>query len=343
VPSAILALAVVLARHRLSAFAIVTITTGVVTGATAMFSVGEGILTVAIAVLLATLLWLPRPWRLSDAVVAVVASVLLARTHESAVVTAPLLAAWSLMRARHATASLERWACRIVGVTAVVTTVVTARILATQPDDPRAHDLSGAVFDLIPLELYTAMLGGAGIVLLLVARLGARLRLAVTAVTILACGGTTVGFLATNGDGYRARGGTAIAALLTGSALMALWRLERRGRPSPRQRPPAAAWIAVGFAIVPLVALVPRAERWGRSFDAFRTEVSARTGVVQAIDVLSPDRRQVLFDWTASSLSVVVRPRIGSAVLVDPRPSFEPFPPRGAHAQMPPRFRWHSW
>lgn len=342
-PTAFLVAAVVLARRRLSAFAIVSITAGVVTGATAMFSIGENVVSVALAVFVATMLWLPRPWRRVDAAAALVAAIVLTRSHETVILTAPLLAVWSAWRARLATTVLERWACAFVGSALLLAAVLAARVLVAEPENPRARDVSDAVLRAIPLELYTAVIGGAGLVLLLFAPLGRRVRLLVLSVTILASAGAAVGFFGTQGDAYRARGGATIAALLAGSSLMLLWHLERRGGPGPRPRGTGAAWVAVAFACLPLVALFPRAERWATSLEVFRHAVVANRGVLMATDVLPRDRRHVLFDWTASSLSVVVRPRMGTAVLVDAHPSYVPFPPAAAHREVPARFRWKDW
>ncbi|MCI0636488.1 MAG: hypothetical protein L0206_21600, partial [Actinobacteria bacterium] len=62
--------------------------------------------------------------------------------------------------------------------------------------------------------------------------------------------------------------------------------------------------------------------------------------VVLAVDVLPDGRRAVLWGWTATSLSLLVRSDPTAGVLVDRNPSFVPFPPSEARAQLGDEFTW---
>jgi hypothetical protein len=101
------------------------------------------------------------------------------------------------------------------------------------------------------------------------------------------------------------------------------------------------------LAAVPVVVVaamlavnVQAVRSWSRSFDAFRAGVDEAQGVVTTTDALSPDERAVLWGWTGSSLSLIVRGRSDAGLLVDPDPSFVPFPPRDARNQLADAYTW---
>ena len=75
-------------------------------------------------------------------------------------------------------------------------------------------------------------------------------------------------------------------------------------------------------------------EAWQRSLDAFRDEVDNTRGTAWVDDALPSDERAVVWGWTSSSLSVIVRRDAASGVLVDRAPSFVPFQPSDAQAQV---------
>jgi hypothetical protein len=90
-----------------------------------------------------------------------------------------------------------------------------------------------------------------------------------------------------------------------------------------------------------LVAPALRASaEWERSLEAFRAAITRAQGVAYADEVLPLDRQDVLFDWTSSSLSLIVRSRPSDGILVDRAPSLVPFAPREARAQLPDDFVW---
>jgi hypothetical protein len=79
---------------------------------------------------------------------------------------------------------------------------------------------------------------------------------------------------------------------------------------------------------------------WTRSLDAFRAEVEAAQGTVVVDAALPPDRRAVVWGWTSSSLSLLVRSRPDAGILVDRYPSLVPFPPSEARAQIGDEYIW---
>ncbi len=54
----------------------------------------------------------------------------------------------------------------------------------------------------------------------------------------------------------------------------------------------------------------------------------------------SPDRREVVWGWTAASLSLLVRDDPANGVLVDGNPVYIPFPSEQAREQIPDAFTW---
>ena len=100
--------------------------------------------------------------------------------------------------------------------------------------------------------------------------------------------------------------------------------------------------LVASVAVVALLLLpsVMASEDWARSLDAFRREVGQGSGVAIADELLPPERRDVLFGWTASSLSLIVRGGPTDVVLVDRTPSLVPLPPEAPRSQLPDEFYW---
>ncbi len=79
--------------------------------------------------------------------------------------------------------------------------------------------------------------------------------------------------------------------------------------------------IPVAFVAAMVATNVAPVIGWDRSLDAFRAEVIQTQGVADAVDVLPSGRRNVLWGWTASSLSLIVRRDPEQAgILVNPEP-----------------------
>jgi hypothetical protein len=98
--------------------------------------------------------------------------------------------------------------------------------------------------------------------------------------------------------------------------------------------------VPVLFVFAMVAANVQPVKTWSRSMDAFRSGVDGHQGVLYATDLLPAGRRAVLWDWTGSSLSLLVRGSPDAAVLVDRNPSIVPFPPDDARAQLEDAYTW---
>lgn len=130
-----------------------------------------------------------------------------------------------------------------------------------------------------------------------------------------------------------------------GGAVFLWWRwlVSRRGgaphRPDRRSERVLVA-IPVAFTAAVVATNVQPLREWSRSLDAFRAEVDRTEGVVFALDVLPAERRDVLWGWTASSLSLIVRANADARVLVDRDPTYVPFPAEDARAQLADDYVW---
>lgn len=312
---------------------------------TSLFSVGEGTLTVPLTVLASVLLWQPRPWPTHQVLLVLGATVILVQSHETTIFTSLLLVAWGAARALRAASVTDRWVSWMVAVLSAITIAHSARELFARKDDPPAKDLVDAVLALIPLELYVGLVAGAFLLAALALPLGRPWRPLLFTLSVLGAGAMTYSLVATDGDPYRARGGAAIVTIAVSASLFVLWRggatAAARSR-APAVSSPLALWLPIVFAALPLLALVPRGERWADSFGDFRQAVIEHEGIVPVENVLPPGSREVLFDWTSSALSVVVRDRPDAAVLVDSSPTFVPFPPDRARAQLDDRYTWRG-
>ena len=65
-----------------------------------------------------------------------------------------------------------------------------------------------------------------------------------------------------------------------------------------------------------------------------------QTGLVPVDSVLPENRREVLWGWTSSSLSLIVRSNPDGAILYDRSPSYVPFLPSEAREQIPETYAW---
>ena len=345
-PALVWLAALVLARRSAAAFAVVALAAGICTGTKALFNVGESSFAVPVALLVSVLLWQPAPWRLREGVLVIAASVVLVESHEVILFACGLNAVWAILRARRADARAERSAAFAVASLAVLTIVLAVAELVEKRDNPPARGLADAVLALRPLELYTMLVTAAALLVLIGGAPGPRARLVLVSVGSPAALASLFGLFATDGDAYSARGGAALVGLIVASALLVAW-LEPGGERfrlvDDRLAATGALWCVVTVAALPLLALAARGERWADSLALFRAGVVARAGVVPVTDVLPEGRRQVLFDWTAMPLSLAVRDRPGAAILVDPAPTFVPFPPAEAHQHLRSQFVWNDW
>ena len=161
----------------------------------------------------------------------------------------------------------------------------------------------------------------------------------------LGCGALVVAVAGLEPDvvtAFQARGGAAVSGLVLEAFLWWRW-IERRDRVQEgHERSPARVLVAVPVVFVAsMIAVnVHPVHTWSESLDAFRTAVNASDGVVDVADALPADRRAVVWGWTASSLSLLLRGDAGAGILVDRDPSIVPFPPAEARAQIEDEYTW---
>ena len=343
-PAVVWSVAVVLSRANLLAFAAVTMTAALSAGMTWLANVSESVLALPLTVLVAVLLWQPRPWRPGHAVLAVAASVVLVASYESALVTGAMLATWSVWRARASTAHSDRWGGAAVAVTSALSMAVAVGGALTGKGSTNAQSSLYFMASGDPWPFYVAFLSA----LLLLAALAVRndaLRW-----TLLVLGGVATvlavsGWTATPAVSFQARGGAAMAASLAVLFLWALWIRERLPSAHDTGRSGGGAWLVVvpvAFVAALTLASLGGVARWTCSVDAFRTEVDRATGIVPEDEVLPADRRLVVWDWTSSSLSLIVRREPGAGILVDRSPSWTPFPPATARTQLGDEYTWRA-
>ncbi len=342
-PAVVWSVAIVLSRANLLAFAAVTMTAGLSAGMTWLANVSESVLALPLTVLVAVLLWQPRPWRVGHAALAVAASVVLVASYESALVTGAMLAIWSVWRARISAARPDRWGGIAVAVASVLSMVVAVGGALTGKGSTNAQSSLYFMASGDPWPFYVAFVGA----LLLLAALATRnggLRW-----TLLGLGGAATvlgvsGWTATPAVSFQARGGAAMAASLAVLFLWALW-LGARLPDVPDTARSGVAWLVVvpvGFVAALTLANLGGVARWTCSVDAFRTEVDRAQGIVPEDEVLPDDRRLVVWDWTSSSLSLIVRRDAGAGILVDRNPSWTPFPPAVARTQLDDEYTWRA-
>ena len=341
VPALAWSLAILLSRPNRLACAAVTLTAGLCAGATWAFSVLEGVVAVPLTVLVAVLLWRPQTWRRRDVALAVLASVVLVASYETALATGVFLAVWAGWRAFRAQVALERYGCATVAALSATSVVVAAVGTQRGSNPTNSQSIAYFVVSLEPWPFYLALLG----IVTVIAGLGPWLAGTPRLLALGAgCGALAVslaGFDAGIVTAFQARGGTALAALLLMAFLF--WSWVRRDDAGELLTPSAARLlvaIPVVFVAALAVANVPLVRSWSTSLDAFRAEVEQRQGIVVDVEALPPDERDVLWSWTSSSLSLIVRPRPDAAILVNRDPPIVPFPPEAARDELDDAFTW---
>jgi hypothetical protein len=345
VPAMVWSLAMVLSRtDRVVCFAVAMIA-GLASGATWFISVNEIVLAAPLTVLVAVLLWLPRPWRLGEAVLAIAAAFVLVACYETAVLTGSILGAWAVWRAiRGGGPRLEALGCAAVAALSVASVVVAFAGTRAGANPTHSQSFLYHVVSLEPWPFYVALAGIGMCVGALTLSRDETVSHVVLAIGSVALVISVVGFEPSAFAGLQVRGGVALAAVALELFLFLRWIRRarvRHARVGPRI-PSALAVVPVVFVASMVAVNVGPLHSWSRSLDAFRSEVDERQGIVQAVDVLPTGRREVLWGWTASSLSLLLRGDPNGAVLVDRNPSFVPFPPGEARAQLRDEFTWRG-
>lgn len=336
--------AIFLCRADRTAFVVVATTAALCAGSTWLFSVSENVLAVPLTVLVSALLWQQRAWHWGHAVLAVSASTLLIASYETAVVTGAVLAAWAFLRARGARAPVDRYASALVAGTSAVSVVVA--FLGASTGGPGPTHAGSFVYYLVSLAPWPFFVGLAGVVALVGAiELGAR-PLARWGLTGLGCLLLAVGVAGadtTFAAAYEARGGASTAAFLVSVYLWRIWTRDPKGITRSAGATNVPSWlllVPIVVAVVLMSAIVAVSRDWSEGLQAFRAAVDTETGLVVAQDVLAENERGALWDWTASSLSLIVRSDPDSAILYDPNPSYVPFVPSDAREQLPDVYTW---
>ena len=338
--------AIFICRADRTAFVVVGTTAALCAGSTWLFSVSENVLAVPVAVLVAVLLWRPRTWHWSHALLACSGSFLLVASYETAVVTGVALGTWAAWRARYASTRIERYGCLFVACTAPVSIVVA--IIGASAGGPGPTHAQAFIYYLASLEPWPFFVGLAGVVVLVGAlelRISSRVvrGLAGVGCALVAIG--AVGVETTFAAAYEARGGASAAAFLVSVFLWWRWVQDRRVNTDRADAGLMSNWllaVPVAAAAVLMAADVAASRSWSQSLDAFRASVDHETGLRPVDSVLPEDRREVLWGWTSSSLSLIVRSDPDGAILYDRHPSYVPFLPSEAREQIPERYTWRS-
>ena len=299
------------------------------------------VLAAPLTVVVATVLWLPHELRKREVALALGSCAVLVATYETAVLLSAVLAGWALWRASRARSPLDRYGCLAAAALSALAVVVAAVGTGAGRNPTHSQSFLYFVVSLEPWPFYVALCGIGAVI----AALGPWLEQAARRVASRSRG---------RGARRRGRGDPARRSyFLRGS------RRSGGRRASPRALPPVAvdrratardcsgplcAALLVGLPLGLTVALtlanVRPVMQWSRSLDAFRDAANATSGLADVTTVVPPDRREVVWGWTGSSLSLIVRSDPGSGVLVDPDPTFVPFPPDEAREQLPDRYVW---
>lgn len=350
VPAVAWSLAIVLARKdRFVCFAVAMIA-GLSSGATWFISVNEVVLAAPLTVLVAVLLWQPGPWRWRDLVLAIAASAVLVACYETAVLTGSVLAAWAVWRAvRGGGPSLDRLGCAVVAGLSFLSVVVAVYGTRAGANPSHSQSFLYHVVSLEPWPFYVALAGIATFVTAFAMwRAGPAPRVGV-ALASLALVVAIAGFEPSPFTGLQVRGGVALASLALEAVLFGLWIGRRRVSDSEPagHSPRIERGVATALTVLPVVFVASMVavnlqplREWSQSLDAFRSDVDRSDGVVLAVDVLPDGQHAVLWGWTASSLSLLLRSGPTGGVLVDRDPSLIPFPPGDARSQLPDEYTW---
>jgi hypothetical protein len=343
VPAIVWSVAILLARADRLVCAAVSMCAGLSAGTLWLMSVCEIITAASLTVLVAVLLWRPCSWRWRHAALAIVASSLLVASYETALVTGAILGVWAARRATRSRIRAERVGCASVAVLSILSVLVAAGNLGAGRNPTHSQSVAYFVLSLDPWPFYVALAG----IVIVIAALGPWL--GDTASRILLIAGCSVLIVALIGfdpdtvTAFQARGGAVVALVLLEIFLWWRWIESQRAiaRSSERVRPDRLLVVVPVIFVAAVLAVNVQAVRsWSQSFDAFRAGVDEADGVVTTTDALSPDERAVLWGWTGSSLSLIVRGRPDAGLLVDPDPSFVPFPPRDARNQLDDTYTW---
>ena len=301
-------------------------------------NVSEIVLAVSLTSLVAVLLWRPSAWRWRDVALASTASIVLVASYETALLTGAVLAVWAAWRLARSQAGVERFGCAIVAALGLLSLVVAVAGTRSGANPTHSQSFLYYVVSFEPWPFYVGLAGAAAVI----AACGLRIGSAARHVTLgLGCGLLIValaGFEPSVVSAFQARGGAAVSALLLELFLWWRWISPTSGG---RQTSAALTVVPLAFAIAMVAVNVEPVTRWSRSLDAFRAAVLETEGQADVSDALPRDERAVVWGWTASSLSLLLRSDPNDGILVDGNPSYVPFPPSQAREQLSDEYRWN--
>jgi hypothetical protein len=341
-PAVAWSLAIVLSREDRLVCAAVSMIAALNAGATWFLSVSEIVLAVPLTTLVAMLLWQPRTWRRRELAIAVVASAVLVASYETALLTGAVLGGWALWRARRASVRVERYGTVLVAALSLLSVLVAIAGIRSGSNPTHSQSLLYFVVSLEPWPFYVALAGIAAVI----AALGPWLHGYVQRVMLgVGCAVLVVAVVGLEPDAvtaFQARGGAAVSGFVLELFLLWRWMQAREGIAENGRQSSArlSAAVPVVFAAAMLVANVQPVRTWSRSLDAFRAEVDRTDGTVEVAAALPPERRAVVWGWTSSSLSLLLRGDPSAGILIDRDPSLVPFPPDEARAQLGDEYTW---
>jgi hypothetical protein len=341
VPALLWCVAIVLTRHDRLVWAVVAMVATVSCATMSFAGVSPVSLAVPLTTIVAAALWLPRAWRTSDVVLALGSCVVLLASYEWVALTGAVLVCWAVWRRARSSTRLERHGCTAIAALSALSAAI--GVIGTRRGNNPEHSQSFLYFvvSLEPWPFYVALGGIAALAAGLGPWLPTPARRFAVGAGLLALVVATVGARPDPVTSFQARGGVAIAGLALELFLLLRWLDgERVAKGTSRYAGALLVAVPLVLAAVLTVANVHAANRWSQSLDAFRSAVNATSGVTDVTIATPQDRREVLWGWTSSSLSLVVRNHSGAGVLVDPNPLIVPFPPAVANDHLPDKYTW---
>jgi hypothetical protein len=140
----------------------------------------------------------------------------------------------------------------------------------------------------------------------------------------------------------RGSGVTLVVALQL--LLLADWiiRLREKSLFSWRLRlPPTAARGAAAFLVALLIIPTVCALRWSSVVSDFRQTVTQHHGIIPSTAIPTSVGSSYLWDWTNTTMSVILRSSTNNAIVENTTTDPEPFSAKSAQEQVPPGFGWN--
>jgi hypothetical protein len=337
-PAIAWSVAIFLTRADRLVFCAVALTATLCALTTWLFNVSEGVLAVALTALLAVLMW-ERIWSWLHASAAIAVAVVLVASYETALVTGLVFGAWGVWRSRRTTCAADRYGS--IGVAALaLLSIATAVSAMTRPGPGNARSFLYFVVSVEPWGLFVALAGVVVLVGAMATMDAGRARPAVAGAGLLLLAVGVGGLDVTTVTAFQARGGSSVAVMLLAGFLFWQWTVAIPARAHSRLIPTWLLVVPVVFAAATAGLLLSASTTWTRSLSAFRSEVNRTQRVAVAERVVPNGKQQVLWDWTAASLSLIVRRSASGGILVDRDPSYVPFAPKDGRKQLDDSFVW---